>query len=85
MSQNAESTSHNYRLSPGTLSQPSTAPHAANLRAEKQRARGLGWGRLREKTAETEKLRNKEMKKRGGMNRKEPGPGESIRSCVPGY
>lgn len=29
-------------LSPGTLSQPSTAPHAANLRAEKQRARGSG-------------------------------------------
>lgn len=22
------------------------------------------------------------MKKRGGMDRKEPGPGESIRSCV---
>lgn len=31
-------------LSPGTLSQPSTAPHAANLRAEKQRARESGRG-----------------------------------------
>lgn len=66
-------------LSPGMLSQPSTAPHAANRRAEKQRARGSGQ-RLREKTAETEKSRNKEMKKRGGMDRKEPGSGESIKA-----
>lgn len=31
-------------LSPGNLSQTSTTPYAANLRTEKQRARGSGQG-----------------------------------------
>lgn len=67
-------------LSAGSHSQTSATPRPADLRTEKQ-GEGVGGGQ-REKTAETEKLRNNEMRKRGGMESKESGPGNSNRSCV---